>query len=372
MLHYKYGVVGGGKIQIKRNRSIVALTAFLMLSFAFYSVQATSIKKVQQENNDILTVDLGSMKMEYVDDPDQNFIDISFDNPSTISDTIFKIGQTIRLQVNWEIIEGGSRQDYWNFSIERVSLDYGCGSWATITPENEKGWYNDTNDRWGRNDDSQGILYFDFTPTREWFCNAWHNIGGDEYNDPDEHTSTIVLKCEYKNKRWISNKWNTTTQEEKLKDNWYIEYENTAPTITDHEISKDGKKVTIDMDVEDPDFKSSSGKGDNIGVTINWGDGTTTDTGFWDDKDQIMNGETTVSKTHTYENKGTYTITAKVKDWYNSGFHEYSNEISDEVEVKKKSDIDYGFFPDFLKYFPFFEKVLDFFEKINIKNILER
>lgn len=335
-----------------------------MLSLTFFNVQASSTETISQENNnDILTVDIGSMKMEYIDDPDQNYLDITFNTPSIISDTIFEIGQTIRLQANWELVEGSLKQDYWNFSIDRVNLHYGCGSWASITPENDEGWYNETEDRPGRDDDQQGIIYFDFTPTREWFCPAWHNIGGDS----EEFINSIVLKCEYKNKGWLSTKWNTTTEEDKLEDNWYLSYDNTAPTITDYEINKDGKKITLNMDAMDPDYRPSSGQGDYIGVTIDWGDGTTTDTGFWDDKDQIMNGETTVSKTHTYENKGTYTITAKVKDWYNAGFHEYSNEISDEVEVKKSSNIDYASLFDFLKQFPFFEKIISFLENINIK-----
>ncbi len=335
-----------------------------MLSLTFFNVQANSTETISQENNnDILTVDIGSMKMEYIDDPDQNYVDITFNTPSIISDTIFEIGQTIRLQANWELVEGSLKQDYWNFSIDRVNLHYGCGSWASITPENDEGWYNETEDRPGRDDDQQGTIYFDFTPTREWFCPAWHNIGGDS----EEFINSIVLKCEYKNKGWLSTKWNTTTEEDKLEDNWYLSYDNTAPTITDYEINKDGKKITLNMDVEDPDYRPTSGQGDYIGVTIDWGDGTTTDTGFWDDKDQIMNGETTVSKTHTYENKGTYTITAKVKDWYNAGFHEYSNEISDEVEVKKSSNINNVFLFNFLKQFPFFEKIIIFLENINIK-----
>ncbi len=323
-----------------------------MLSLTFFNVQASSTETISQENNnDILTVDIGSMKMEYIDDPDQNYVKITFDTASNIDFPIFEIGQTIRLQASWEIVEGGLRQDYWNFSIDRVSLE----SWYLfIIPENEIGWYSETHDTPGEDDSSTGMLYFDFTPTRDWFRYAWH-----------KSTASVTLRCEYKNKRWLDTEWTTTIQTKKLEED--LEYENTPPTITNYDVVKDGKKITLNMDAMDPDYRPSSGQGDYIGVTIDWGDGTTTDTGFWDDKDQIMNGETTVSKTHTYENKGTYTITAKVKDWYNAGFHEYSNEISDEVEVKKSSNIDYAPLFDFLKQFPFFEKIISFLENINIK-----
>jgi len=355
-----------GVFIIRKNkfRSVFALSVFLILIFVGINTKAVNIKKENiSNNNDILTIDLGSMKMEYVDDPDQNYVDISFNTPSKISDTTFEIGQTIRLEASWQIIEGGLRQDYWNFSIYRVNLHYGCASWATITPENDEGWYNDVEDRAGRDDDQNGTIYFDFTPTRQWFCPAWHNIGGDS----DEFINSIVLRCEYKNKGWLSTKWNTTIEDDKLEDNWYLAYENSAPTITDYEITTDGKKLTIEMDVEDPDYTPSSGQGDFIGVTIDWGDGTTTDTGFWDDKNQIYNGFTTVSKTHTYDRRGTYTITAKVKDWYNAGFHEYSNEISEEAEVIKSKSIEEYSFINFIKQLPFFEKMFDFFEKIDLR-----
>ena len=341
-----------------RFKNILSLIVFFMILLGFTNVQAFYLKTGNQENdNDILTVDLGSMKMEYIDNPDKNYIKISFNTPSRIDDTIFEIGQTIRLQVSWEIVEDGIRQDYWNFSIARLRLHYGCGSWATVFPDNPEGWYKEVFDKAGNDDSSNGKLYFDFTPSREWFCSAWHNIGGDS----EEFINSILLRCEYKSKSWIGFEWTTTIEEDKLEDNWYLAYQNTAPSITNHDLSKDGKTVRLEMDVSDPDFRPSSGKGDYIGVTIDWGDGTKTDTGYWDNKAQIMNGATTTAKSHTYERVGRYTITAKVKDWYNAGFHEYSNEITREVEIElgKTKNLDFHFFYNFIKQFPFFEKIMD-------------
>lgn len=328
--------------------SLIALSLFVMLSLTFSSSYAASISTINEEStDDIITVDIGYMKMEYINNPDENYVKITFDTPSNIDFPIFEIGQTIRMQASWEIVEGGLRQDYWNFSIDRVSLE----SWYLfITPENEIGWYSETHDSPGEDDSSTGILYFDFTPTRDWFRYAWH-----------KSTASVTLRCEYKNKRWLDTEWTTTIQTKKLEGD--LEYENTPPTITNYDVVKDEKEVTLNMNVEDPDFRPSSRKGDYIRILeINWGDGNT-DTNIR--VGHIEDGELSISQSHEYQRKGTYTIKAKVIDWFNGGYGDESNEISTAVEVSQtssKHNLDFIF--DFFYRFPFFEKINYFFGKL--------
>jgi hypothetical protein len=73
-----------------------------------------------------------------------------------------------------------------------------------------------------------------------------------------------------------------------------------APTITGQNGGKPGKQYTFSFNAVDPE-------GENVKYHINWGDGTSETTSF------AASG-TDVDVSHSWENEGTYTITASAED----------------------------------------------------------
>jgi len=90
-----------------------------------------------------------------------------------------------------------------------------------------------------------------------------------------------------------------------FKYNFYTQNPPNAPNITGETNGKKGKSYAYNFLTSDPD-------GDKIYYFINWDDGTNTS---WIGP-YYHNEEVTVS--HTWTTKGTYTVSAKVKDYYGS------------------------------------------------------
>lgn len=306
--------------------------------------------------------------------------ELSFKPTNEIEPLIFEFGEKIRIEVDYEawevsddsILEDGL-EDRYNFSIKWVDIPDPAPD--NLPPEDDDNWtvvLHDTNNLWPWDPDDhyEGKLHFDFTPQRDWF-KAGEHILSEEYSDSSFDLINIGLYSKYECRGWIGDdSWDYTDKHWNDADHWYIEYKNTPPKINDSYVTEDGENkyaYTLTLDVYDPDWRRNvtSGnppaeRGDELGVTIEWGDGSKTETGagLLDFRWQIIEGKAEIKVSHEYPKQdGSYKIKAKVKDWYDDAYHDYSNEISETVKITKSTETARAasypeLFIQFIKCFP--------------------
>ena len=359
---------------------IVIITIFLILIFSSISTSGMNIENEKNiENtkfntNDNPDYEINVGHVEIVWNSNSGKYDYSFSYEDPLEDVIFNWqennwGEKIRLKITWKIKENDNLVDLdeeqWYFEIVRINFE---NHNEYILPEGDDEYKVTITDTLGSTDEKQGTIYMDFTPHQDYFLNAWHTIRIYN-NDIDDSIDGIKIQLDmkYKKKIWgIPGDWDVTSKTDFNYLNWRCEYKNDVPTLVECPYTTDNGKIKLTLKVEDADWNRdtssrSYGIGDPIGVIINWGDGTETNSGFWDEKWPVYEGSVEFTQSHEYK-PGEYTLNVQVKDWYNTDYHDISNTINiREVKVSKaKAKISFeGIISNILKIIENYEELVN-------------
>jgi hypothetical protein len=287
--------------------STINILILLMLLFSSISVNAKEISKnkpiMLTTNNADHVRNIGSMTVSNGE--------ITITTSSKIEPVYFNLGEKIRIEVDCRFTSnaGFLDSDRCTFKIVYVNAD----GTKIYRPE------EDDIRRIKKTSSGSGTLNWDFTPDSGWFYVGSHTVGA-------SGGIRIRLECKYEYKTLLGEWEVKKTKHKDIDDNWHVEYNNHAPTISLSDKSASYKQLSFTINVADEDWikdteSSDYPRGDYIQYKIEWGDGEITKSVF---SEEIRKGKVDIGKSHSYERAGTYSVKITINDFYDQGIGDYA------------------------------------------------